>query len=52
MLIGLAEFGVFAFVAFRALDQLDRVGRVMRCLVGKRTADIRKFVATVASGQC
>ena len=51
-LFGLDEFGVFAFAAFRALDQLDMVGLVMQCLVGKRTADIRKFVATVASGQC
>ena len=47
-----AEFGVFAFAAFRALDQLDMVGLVMQCLVGKRTVDIRRFVAIVASGPC
>lgn len=51
-LFGLAEFGVFAFAAFRALGLLDMVGLAMQCLVGKRTADIRRFVAIVASGPC
>ena len=47
-----AEFGVFAFAAFRALGLLDMVGLAMQCLVGKRAADIRRFVAIVASGPC